>query len=262
MSIRNAIDDAVVLVNKNGLTPSQASSMIYHRHVFNAGERVNLMKLGLASMINNALVQQRMKAGPKCYVVEGAANEQSPIERESKRELVEKVHSETLCDRNKCRNSYTERSHCVESLLLLAGEERINAIAKRREYNQETISHLEKMRTASFANMTKAIEKYANERAREILSDILLSVNGEMRTLLDFRLEDLKSWSRKSNKRKKGWEAREKWFKKASELLQSNDCETLADLSDEELVALSNEAVSVWGKAKQTQSVERRRAGA
>lgn len=147
--------------------------------------------------------------------------------------------------------SHHGREACVKTVLtdgrdprLVPKEELDAKIAETSKYDRERD---ERMREAAQA-VRDGIYRRAVQNMKSIM---LVAGDGSMKPLLDFTLEDVRSWKKKSRSHFLAWAERRKWFKLAEQMLTEAGVEVVHDLPTDKIRELAEYAEDIWkDKAK------------
>jgi hypothetical protein len=163
-------------------------------------------------------------------------------------EVVERVHDAFQCTCKTHQRSYKLREK--EVFLFCHGDPRLLTKAKLAA----VIAKVEEMYQGGHRRMMAAIEEYGDRQyaraTHDLRSIMLVAADGTMKPLLDFSLDDVRAWQKKSTANTISWKKRKAFFSRMERVLTGADVANVCDLPAEAIRKLAREARAVWKTRK------------
>jgi hypothetical protein len=133
-----------------------------------------------------------------------------------------------------------------QELAIIGLGSRVAASYANRRLMPQPTAEEKALVTRATESMARAVGKAVVDHTTRMLRSISLYTRGRMRTLFDFTLADLESWSRKSRSRSAAWEARAEWCRIAIHALAHSQAKTIGRLPQPLRSALATSARQTW----------------
>ncbi len=234
------------LVARAMTTGERASEVVARArlHDLTDAERRYLIRIALTALVNGEIAAVRYGGGQTDTKHELAEAKETRNEYMAR---ITDLHDRTLCTFSTHYYNFGKRESCVSNMLTMEPGELDAEMARRRAQNQERAAQSEVMEREYHAKLNGIFERHAEEVVREAFEKVsLVGADGVLRTLWDFRLEDVEAWESKATTMTDSWGVRADWFARMAETMRATEAKTVADVDPAISAPFSTEAIEIW----------------